>query len=50
MSGFHRNTLPLVHLNFQSQLGTNYNLAFAFCLLSLRPILYVICRNSSAMK
>ena len=30
-------TLPLAQLNFQSQFGTNYNLAFASYLLSLIP-------------
>ena len=29
MSGTGQNTLPLAQLNFQSQFGTNYNLAFA---------------------
>lgn len=41
------NTLPLAQLNFQSQFGTNYNLAFASYLLSLLPILifYLICQK-----
>ena len=29
MSGTGKNTLPLAQLNFQTQFGTNYNLAFA---------------------
>lgn len=46
MSGDH-NTLPLAQLNFQSQFGTNYNLAFASYLLALLPILlfYIICQK-----
>lgn len=32
MSGTGKNTLPLAQLNFQTQFGTNYNLAF--CILS----------------
>lgn len=42
-----RNTLPLAQLNFQTQFGTNYNLAFASYLLSLLPILifYIICQK-----
>ena len=39
MAGSGKNTLPLAHLNFQSQFGANYNLAFASYLLSLIPIL-----------
>ena len=39
MAGSGKNTLPLAQLNFQSQFGTNYNLAFASYLLSLIPIL-----------
>ena len=39
MAGSSENTLPLAQLNFQSQFGTNYNLAFASYLLSLIPIL-----------
>lgn len=47
MSGSGQNTLPLAQLNFQSQFGTNYNLAFASYLLALIPILifYVICQK-----
>ena len=29
MSGGEQNTLPLAQLTFQTQFGTNYNLAFA---------------------
>lgn len=47
MAGSGENTLPLAQLNFQSQFGTNYNLAFASYLLSLIPILifYIICQK-----
>lgn len=47
MAGSGTNTLPLAQLNFQSQFGTNYNLAFASYLMSLIPILifYVICQK-----
>ncbi|MGN0499126.1 MAG: carbohydrate ABC transporter permease [Acutalibacteraceae bacterium] len=47
MSGSQNTTLPLAQLNFQTQFGTNYNLAFASYLLSLIPILifYVICQK-----
>lgn len=47
MSGTDQNTLPLAQLNFQSQFGTNYNLAFASYLLALLPILifYIICQK-----
>lgn len=47
MAGSGQNTLPLAQLNFQTQFGTNYNLAFASYLLSLIPILifYVICQK-----
>lgn len=47
MSGTEQNTLPLAQLNFQSQFGTNYNLAFASYLLALLPILifYIICQK-----
>ena len=47
MAGSNTNTLPLAQLNFQSQFGTNYNLAFASYLLSLIPILvfYLICQK-----
>lgn len=39
MSGGEQNTLPLAQLTFQTQFGTNYNLAFASYLLALLPIL-----------
>ena len=39
MSGGNMNTLPLAQLTFQTQFGTNYNLAFASYLLALLPIL-----------
>lgn len=47
MSGTGQNTLPLAQLNFQSQFGTNYNLAFASYILALIPILifYIICKK-----
>ena len=47
MAGSGENTLPLAQLNFQSQFGTNYNLAFASYLLSLIPILifYGVCQK-----
>ena len=47
MSGTAKNTLPLAQLNFQTQFGTNYNLAFASYLLALIPILifYLICQK-----
>lgn len=47
MGGSGQNTLPLAQLNFQSQFGTNYNLAFASYLLSLIPILifYIVCQK-----
>ena len=47
MSGTGQNTLPLAQLNFQSQFGTNYNLAFASYILALIPILifYIICQK-----
>ena len=47
MSGTGQNTLPLAQLNFQTQFGTNYNLAFASYLLALIPILifYVLCQR-----
>ncbi|MFR0881619.1 MAG: carbohydrate ABC transporter permease, partial [Oscillospiraceae bacterium] len=40
-------TLPLAQLNFQTQFGTNYNLAFASYLLALIPILifYILCQK-----
>lgn len=47
MSGSGRNTLPLAQLNFQTQFGTNYNLAFASYLLAMLPILlfYIVCQK-----
>lgn len=47
MSGTGKNTLPLAQLNFQTQFGTNYNLAFASYILALIPILlfYVVCQK-----
>ena len=39
MSGKGQNTLPLAQLTFQTQFGTNYNLAFASYLLALIPII-----------
>ena len=47
MSGKGQNTLPLAQLTFQTQFGTNYNLAFASYLLALIPIIifYVICQK-----
>ncbi len=47
MAGSDENTLPLAQLNFQTQFGTNYNLAFASYLLALIPILifYVVCQK-----
>lgn len=47
MSGTGHNTLPLAQLNFQTQFGTNYNLAFASYLLALLPILvfYLFCQK-----
>ena len=47
MSGGGQNTLPLAQLNFQTQFGTNYNLAFASYLLALLPILifYIVCQK-----
>ncbi len=47
MAGSGVNTLPLAQMHFQSQFGTNYNLAFASYLLSLIPILvfYIICQK-----
>ena len=37
MSSSEDTTLPLAQLNFQTQFGTNYNLAFASYLLALIP-------------
>lgn len=47
LSGTKVNTLPLAQLNFQTQFGTNYNLAFASYLLALIPIIifYLICQK-----
>ena len=47
MSGSGLTTLPLAQLAFQTQLGTNYNLAFASYLLALLPILifYIVCQK-----
>ncbi len=47
MSGSGLNTLPLAQMTFQTQFGTNYNLAFASYLLALLPILvfYIICQK-----
>jgi raffinose/stachyose/melibiose transport system permease protein len=47
LSGTGENTLPLAQLNFQTQFGTNYNLAFSSYLLALIPILifYIICQK-----
>lgn len=47
MSGSGNNTLPLAQLNFQTQFGTNYNLAFSSYLLALLPILifYLLCQK-----
>ena len=39
MSGSGMTTLPLAQMTFQTQFGTNYNLAFASYLLALLPIL-----------
>jgi len=39
MSGSGINTLPLAQLTFQTQFGTNFNLAFASYLLALLPML-----------
>lgn len=47
VSGSENTTLPLAQLNFQTQFGTNYNLAFASYLLALLPILilYIFCQK-----
>ena len=47
MSGTKGTTFPLAQLNFQTQFGTNYNLAFASYLLALIPILifYIFCQK-----
>ncbi len=39
LGGGEVNTLPLAQMTFQSQFGTNYNLAFASYLMALLPIL-----------
>lgn len=47
LSGSENSTLPLAQLNFQTQFGTNYNLAFASYLLALLPIVvfYLVCQK-----
>lgn len=47
LSDIEDTTLPLAQLNFQTQFGTNYNLAFASYLLALIPLLifYIICQK-----
>lgn len=47
MSGSGLNTLPLAQMSFQTQFGTNYNLALASYLLALLPLLifYIICQK-----
>ena len=47
MSGSGINKLPLAQMTFQTQFGTNYNLAFASYLLALLPILifYIVCQK-----
>ena len=47
MSGSGMTTLPLAQMTFQTQFGTNFNLAFASYLLALMPILifYLICQK-----
>ncbi len=47
LGGGKMNTLPLAQLTFQTQFGTNYNLAFASYLLALLPILlfYIFCQK-----
>ena len=47
MSGGGMNTLPLAQMTFQTQFGTNYNLAFASYLLALIPLLifYLVCQK-----
>ena len=42
MSGTGQNTLPLAQLNFQTQFGTNYNLAFAFIYSVLITDTYIL--------
>ena len=47
MSGTGQNTLPLAQLNFQTQFGTNYNLAFASYILAQLQvrIFFMICQK-----
>ena len=47
MLGSGMTTLPLAQMTFQTQFGTNFNLAFASYLLALLPILifYLICQK-----
>ena len=47
LSDVNDTTLPLAQLNFQTQFGANYNLAFASYLLALIPLLifYIICQK-----
>lgn len=47
MSGSGMTTLPLAQMQFQTQFGANYNLAFASYLLALLPLLifYLICQK-----
>ncbi|MBQ7170129.1 MAG: carbohydrate ABC transporter permease [Synergistaceae bacterium] len=47
MSGSGMTTLPLAQLTFQTQFGTNYNLAFASYLLALLPMLifYIVAQK-----
>ena len=47
LGGGDMNTLPLAQMTFQTQFGTNYNLAFASYLLALLPILifYIFCQK-----
>lgn len=47
MSGSQKTTMPLAQLNFQTQFGKNYNLAFASYLLALISILisYILCQK-----
>lgn len=47
MNGSGMTTLPVAQMTFQTQFGTNYNLAFASYLLALLPMLifYIICQK-----
>ena len=47
LGGGDMNTLPRAQMTFQTQFGTNYNLAFASYLLALLPILifYIFCQK-----